>query len=359
PWSELGTSILECQAEIFQAERNALEALRAEVGGHAVALRRNARIIDEIDVTVGFAELAAEMNFVRPVVNDSLNFLTVNGRHPAVELGLLTSGRVFTPNTVNLGPHSRLMLITGPNMAGKSTVLRQSALIAILAQTGSFVPADSAEIGVVDRVFSRIGARDDLFRDRSTFMVEMLEAGEILRRATNRSLVIMDEVGRGTTVRDGLAIAFATAHHLHAHNKCRAMFATHFHEVADMLGYIEPPTPPSPASGDLPMSRCTRPHISFFCTSITTSPDSPDFSYAHRLRPGVNRESHGLRVAQLGGMPDAAIDVARRVMERLRGGEVGVQAGVGLGKDVGTGLGLGLGMGVGNREVMRNIGEGF
>ncbi|KAG8763118.1 DNA mismatch repair ATPase msh1 [Ceratobasidium sp. 428] len=358
PWSELGTSILECQAEIFQAERNALEALRTEVGGHAVALRRNARIIDEIDVTVGFAELAVEMNFVRPAVNDSLNFLTVNGRHPAVELGLLTSGRVFTPNTVDLGPHSRLMLITGPNMAGKSTVLRQSALIAILAQTGSFVPADSAEIGVVDRVFSRIGARDDLFRDRSTFMVEMLEAGEILRRATNRSLVIMDEVGRGTTVRDGLAIAFATAHHLHAHNQCRAMFATHFHEVADMLGYIEPPV--SFVSNEPPVSRCTRPHICFFCTSIATSPDSPDFSYSHRLRPGVNRESHGLRVAQLGGMPDAAINVARKVMERLKGGEVGIQARAGIGEEIGVvGLGLGLGLGIGSREVMKKIGEGF
>ncbi|KAG9098321.1 DNA mismatch repair ATPase msh1 [Ceratobasidium sp. 370] len=179
PWSELGTSIIQCQAEIFQAERNALEALRTEVGGHAVALRRNARIIDEIDVTVGFAELAAEMNFARPVVNNRAQY----GRSPS-----------FLP---------AFSLTPPPEQAGKSTVLRQSALIAILAQTGSFVPADSAEIGVVDRVFSRIGARDDLFRDRSTFMVEMLEAGEILRRATNRSLVIMDEVGRGTTVRDG------------------------------------------------------------------------------------------------------------------------------------------------------------
>ncbi|KAG8700213.1 DNA mismatch repair ATPase msh1 [Ceratobasidium sp. 395] len=382
PWSELGTSILECQAEIFQAERNALEALRAEVGGHAVALRRNARIIDEIDVTVGFAELAVEMNFVRPMVNDrfvassssiayralltayhSLNFLTVNGRHPAVELGLLTSGRVFTPNTDptwQVFPASPSLPLTSlvHEQAGKSTVLRQSALIAILAQTGSFVPADSAEIGVVDRVFSRIGARDDLFRDRSTFMVEMLEAGEILRRATNRSLVIMDEVGRGTTVRDGLAIAFATAHHLHAHNQCRAMFATHFHEVADMLGYIEPPV--SPVSNEPPVSRCTRPHICFFCTSIATSPDSPDFSYSHRLRPGVNRESHGLRVAQLGGMPDAAINVARKVMERLKGGEVGIQARAGMGEEIGVaGLGLGLGLGVGSREVMKKIGEGF
>ncbi|KAH7345074.1 muts domain V-domain-containing protein [Rhizoctonia solani] len=315
PWSQLGTAITECQAAILQAERDALESLRIEVGSCAVALRRNARIIDEIDVTVGFAELAAEMNFVRPVVNESLNFLTINGRHPAVEIGLLTSGRVFTPNTVDLGPDSRLMIITGPNMAGKSTVLRQSALIAILAQTGSFVPADHAEIGVVDRVFSRIGARDDLFRDRSTFMVEMLEAGEILRRATERSLVIMDEVGRGTTVRDGLAIAFATAHHLHSTNRCRAMFATHFHEVADMLGYYE-----TELLEPTIIPHCARPHVSFFCTDIASTNDSStdEFTYSHRLKPGVNRESHGLRVARLGGMPDSAVEVARRVVERLR-----------------------------------------
>ncbi|CAE6457902.1 unnamed protein product [Rhizoctonia solani] len=306
-----------------------------QVGSCAVALRRNARIIDEIDVTVGFAELAAEM---------SLNFLTVNGRHPAVEIGLLTSGRVFTPNT-----------------AGKSTVLRQSALIAILAQTGSFVPADYAEIGVVDRVFSRIGARDDLFRDRSTFMVEMLEAGEILRRATERSLVIMDEVGRGTTVRDGLAIAFATAHHLHATNQCRAMFATHFHEVTDMLGYyetgIESTQSPPDKGTKLLEPHCIRPHISFFCTDIASTGDSStdEFTYSHRLRPGVNRESHGLRVARLGGMPHSAVEVARRVIERLRdSGPSQVSSSANH-----TVLQVGLGLGLGNRETMRKIGEGF
>ncbi|KAF8741496.1 MutS domain I, partial [Rhizoctonia solani] len=359
PWSQLGTEITECQAAILQAERNALESLRAEVASCAVALRRNARIIDEIDVTVGFAELAAQMNFARPVVDDSLNFLTVNARHPAVEIGLLNSGRVFTPNTVNLGPDSRLM-------AGKSTVLRQSALIAILAQTGSFVPADYAEIGVVDRVFSRIGARDDLFRDRSTFMVEMLEAGEILRRATERSLVIMDEVGRGTTVRDGLAIAFATAHHLHSKNRCRAMFATHFHEVADMLGYYEtrtdsaaqPPGNPNMQSLESVITpHCARPHISFFCTDITSTGDSvtDEFTYSHRLQPGVNRESHGLRVAQLGGMPSSAVEVARRVMERLRdNGPTQIAS-----SDRQSVLQVGLGLGLGNRDAMRKIGEDF
>ncbi len=175
---------------------------------HSVELRRDARIIDELDVTLAFANLAAEMRFVRPVVTEgsvllnaqrsrehelinihSASYHVVNGRHPTVELGLLTSGRGFTPNTVTFTSDSQLHVITGPNMAGKSTLLRQTALIAILAQTGSFVPADSAEVGIVDKVFSRVGAKDDLFRDRSTFMVEMLEASDILRRATPNSLV--------------------------------------------------------------------------------------------------------------------------------------------------------------------------
>lgn len=187
----------------------------------------------------------------------STSYHVVNGRHPTVELGLLTAGRTFTPNTVSFTLGEPLHIITGPNMAGKSTLLRQTALIAVLAQTGSFVPADNAEMGIIDRVFSRVGAKDDLFHDRSTFMVEMLETAEILRRATPQSLVIMDEVGRGTTVNDGLAIAFATVHHLLTVNRCRALFATHFHELADMLGYSENHRGHGVFSG-----------ISFFCTDI-------------------------------------------------------------------------------------------
>lgn len=192
-----------------------------------------------------------------------------------MELGLLTGGRAFTPNSVEMAPTSNLHIITGPNMAGKSTFLRQTALIAILAQIGSFVPADFAAIGIVDKLFSRVGAKDDLFHDRSTFMVEMLETAEILSRATSKSLVspnahcifpftdksycqvIMDEVGRGTTVRDGLAIAFATVHHLASVNKCRGLFATHFHELADMVGYPENHTLEGIFSG-----------VRFFCTNV-------------------------------------------------------------------------------------------
>jgi len=234
-----------------------------------------------------------------------------NGRHPTVELGLLDAGRVFTPNSVTLSSESRLHVITGPNMAGKSTLLRQTALIAIIAQTGSYVPADHAHIGIVDKVFSRVGAKDDLFRDRSTFMVEMLETAEILRSATWRSLVIMDEVGRGTTVADGLAIAFATVNHLYHVNRCRSLFATHFHELADMLGF-------SANLDDSGQSEPSAfPHIGFFCTDVDEIEDER-FAYSYRLRPGVNRDSHGLKVARLAGMPESAMDIAGEALRYLR-----------------------------------------
>ncbi|CDO72395.1 hypothetical protein BN946_scf184977.g94 [Trametes cinnabarina] len=306
-WSQLAAQICETTMAISTAEKEAFELLRNEVTAHSHFLRRNARIIDELDVTLAFANLAVEMRFVRPVVTEGTTYHVVNGRHPTVELGLLTSGRGFTPNTVTFTPDSRLHIITGPNMAGKSTLLRQTALIAILAQTGSFVPADYAEIGIVDRVFSRVGAKDDLFRDRSTFMVEMLEASDILRRATPNSLVIMDEVGRGTTVEDGLAIAFAAVHHLLTVNGCRAMFATHFHELTDMLGYD-----PVTHQGQGPFSQ-----IAFYCTDVDEVEDGY-FTYSHLLSPGVNRNSHGLKVAQLAGMPESAINVARSALTWLR-----------------------------------------
>ncbi|KAM6498292.1 MutS domain V domain containing protein [Amanita muscaria] len=308
-WSQLGGQISETAMTLIDAEKEAFEGLRAEVNLYATALRRNAHILDELDIALGFANLAAEMNFIRPVLTDDASYQVLDGRHPSVELGLLTSGRVFTSNSLEMTPESRLHVITGPNMAGKSTFLRQAALITIMAQIGSFVPASSASIGIVDKLFSRIGAKDDLFHDRSTFMVEMLETAEILRRATPRSLVIMDEVGRGTTVRDGLAIAFATVHHLSLHNKCRALFATHFHELADMLGYPEH------------KSRGPHGHISFFCTDVHET-DDDHFAYSYRLRPGVNRDSHGLKVAQLAGMPQVAMQVARDALSWLNNNRV-------------------------------------
>ncbi|KAJ6627193.1 muts domain V-domain-containing protein [Mycena sp. CBHHK59/15] len=315
-WAQLGSQIVETTMALVAAEKEAFESLRMDVNKHAPLLRRNARILDELDVTLAFANLAKEMNFVRPVLTEDCGWLVLtdpspvydvtNGRHPTVELGLLTAGRVFTPNSVQMSPTSRLHIITGPNMAGKSTLLRQTALITVLAQTGSFVPADSANLGIVDKLFSRVGAKDDLFHDRSTFMVEMLETAEILQRATPRSLVIMDEVGRGTTVKDGLAIAFATVHHLIAINQCRALFATHFHEVTDMLGY-------SSTQAD----RGIFSSVGFYCTDVDETDDG-HFAYSYRIRPGVNRDSHGLKVAQLAGMPQTAVEVAQDALTWLK-----------------------------------------
>ncbi|KAJ4486390.1 muts domain V-domain-containing protein [Lentinula aciculospora] len=295
-WAQLGQRIFATSVALVTAEKEAFETLR-----------RNARVLDELDVTLAFAQLAADMNLVKPSIQEDVTYNVVNGRHPTVELGLLTSGRVFTPNTVALTPSSHLHVITGPNMAGKSTFLRQTALIAILAQSGSFVPADAATLGIVDKLFSRVGAKDDLFHDRSTFMVEMLETAEILRRATPRSLVIMDEVGRGTTVKDGTALAFATIHHLVSVNRCRTLFATHFHELSEMLGHTDGMT-----SGQGVFK-----NVAFYCTAVDEQ-ENGSFSYSYRLRPGVNRDSHGLKVAQLAGMPQSAIEVAQNVLTALK-----------------------------------------
>src|SRR5262249_35878098 len=202
-------------------------AVAAPINGIAGALAL-------IDVATANAELAVAARLTRPVIDGGVEFQVVRGRHPVVEAALAGDhGHPFVPNDCDLSPDGigRLWLGTGPNMAGKSPFLRQTALIAILAQAGCFVPADSAHIGIVDRLFSRVGAGDDLAAGRSTFMVEMVETAAILNQATPRSLVILDEIGRGTATFDGLAIAWATAEHLHEKNKSRALFATHYHEM--------------------------------------------------------------------------------------------------------------------------------
>ncbi|KAG6845947.1 hypothetical protein H0H87_010995 [Tephrocybe sp. NHM501043] len=310
-WSCLGSRIVETTQALMMAEKEAFETLRDEVNSYSLSLRCNARILDELDVAMSFATVASELNFVKPELTDEPIYQVTNGRHPTVELGLLAAGRVFTPNSLALTSATKLHVITGPNMAGKSTFLRQTALISILAQTGSFVPADFAVMGIVDKLFSRVGAKDDLFHDRSTFMVEMLETADILRRATPKSLVIMDEVGRGTTVTDGLAIAYATLHHLINMNQCRALFATHFHELADMLGY--------PCRHQESFKS-----VEFFCTNVDETDDN-HFAYQYRVRPGVNRNSHGLKVAQLAGMPSAAVDVAKETLALLKAREKAIK----------------------------------
>jgi DNA mismatch repair ATPase MutS len=299
PWSHLGARIDQAKVRIRTEEQQIFEELRRLVILNLVKIRRNAAVMDELDVACSFAILAREQQMVRPIVNMSTTHKIVGGRHPTVTLGLEEQGRRFVGNDCFLGNTTRLWLITGPNMAGKSTFLRQNALITLLAQIGSFVPADYAEIGLVDQIFSRIGAADDLFRDQSTFMVEMLETAAILKQATSRSFVVMDEVGRGTTPEDGTAVGFACLHHLYYVNKCRTLFATHFHALADMTKDWK--------------------QRSTYCTDIKETP-SGSFSFAYRLRPGVNRQSHALKVARLAGLPELVIDVAKDTLESLQAG---------------------------------------
>ncbi|RMZ75463.1 hypothetical protein DV738_g5444, partial [Chaetothyriales sp. CBS 135597] len=295
-WTGLGKKIDQARMYIRSEETRIFGELRQQVIRNIVALRRNAVVIDELDIATAFAGLASEEGWTRPVLTSTTNHNIVGGRHPTVKLGLEEQGRSFVSNDLNLNEHKQLWLVTGPNMAGKSTFLRQNALITILAQAGSYVPAQYAEIGLVDQIFSRVGAADDLFRDQSTFMVEMLETAAILKQATARSFVIMDEVGRGTTPQDGMAIAYGALHHLHNINKCRTLFATHFHTLADLTH--------------------DWPRLARYCTDITEGP-SGSFTFQHKLRPGVNRQSHALKVARLAGIPHAALDAADSVLCRL------------------------------------------
>ncbi|TDZ73280.1 MutS protein-like protein 1 [Colletotrichum trifolii] len=298
-WTRLGQQLEHARHSIRTEEQRVFHALRAAVVLNLVRLRRNAAVLDELDVATSFARLAEEQNLARPLLNNSTAHTVIGGRHPTVEGGLHEQGRSFVRNDCLVGGPSsgKLWLITGPNMAGKSTFLRQNALITILAQVGCYVPADYAELGVVDAIFSRVGSADNLYRDQSTFMVEMMETAQILRNATPRSFVIMDEVGRGTTPEDGTAVAYACLHQLVTVNQCRTLFATHFHKVADLAS----------AEG---LSGA----VETYCTDVDED-DQGGFVYVHRLRKGVNRQSHALKVARLANMPESAIQVAKRVLE--------------------------------------------
>lgn len=296
-WTQLGSRMDDTRFRIRNEEQRVLSELREGVVRNLVKLRRNAAVLDELDVACAFAILAVEKNLVRPILNAGTFHHIIGGRHPVVETGLSGQGRKFAPNDCLLGEEERIWLITGPNMAGKSTYLRQNALISILAQTGSFVPAEYAEIGLVDKIFSRVGSADNLYQDQSTFMVEMLETAQILKEATPRSFVIMDEVGRGTTPEDGVAVGYACLHHLYHVNQSRTLFATHFHILTDMTKDFK--------------------HLGCYCNDVAEEEDGR-FSYVHRLRKGVNRQSHALKVAQVAGIPDEAIAIAAQVLQKLK-----------------------------------------
>jgi DNA mismatch repair protein MutS len=257
-----------------------------------------------LDVAAGLAELAVTQRYCRPSVDDGATFRIVEGRHPVVEAALDDGAGAFVANDCDLsgeGENGRLWLLTGPNMAGKSTFLRQNALIALLAQIGSFVPAAEAEIGVVDRLFSRVGAADDLARGRSTFMVEMVETAAILNQASARSLVILDEIGRGTATFDGLSIAWATIEHLHQENSCRTLFATHFHELTSLAARLD----------------------QLVCRTMRVKEWQGDVVFMHEVVPGTADRSYGIHVARLAGLPTAVLARAEEVLALLEQGDQG------------------------------------
>src|SRR5690606_36049845 len=236
--SELDAKISQAGHRALAIEAETFEGWRREVARLAGPLQGAAEALAELDAHAALAEWAEEVGAVRPSVDDSLCFAVEAGRHPVVEAAVKAQGLPYTPNNCALAGDgvgaSRLSIVTGPNMAGKSTFLRQNALFVVLAQAGAFVPARSMKLGVVDRLFSRVGAGDDLARGRSTFMMEMVETAAILTQATERSFVVLDEIGRGTATYDGLAIAWATAEALHDRNRARTLFATHYHELAGL-----------------------------------------------------------------------------------------------------------------------------
>lgn len=299
--AELDARIAQAAERALAIELDTFETWRARAQGLAAAIHAAAEALARLDVAAALAEWAEEARAVRPVVDRSLCFEAEGARHPVVEAAVTRAGEAFTPNDCRLDGSgeawSRLAIVTGPNMAGKSTFLRQNALLAVLAQAGSFVPAKALRLGVVDRLFSRVGAGDDLARGRSTFMAEMVETAAILIQATPRSLVILDEIGRGTATYDGLAIAWACAEALHDVNRSRALFATHYHELARLetrLGHV-----------------CN--------LSLRAKEWNGDLVFLHEAKPGPADRSYGVQVAKLAGVPAAVVARARVVLERLEG----------------------------------------
>lgn len=287
-WTTLSISMENTHAQIAEIENEVLTETISLVLSQSSSIIRNCYTLAQLDVLASFAWSALHYSYVRPKLTASNETVIIGGRHPVVEANLARKGRNFVKNDCHLGSEQRIWLLTGPNMGGKSTFLRQNAIITLLAHIGSFVPAQSAEIGITDSIFSRVGAADSLAQDQSTFMVEMTETANILKHATSRSLVIMDEVGRGTSTSDGLSLAYGIMHYLETRIGCRTLFATHYHELADLIT----------ASG-FRATKC-------FMTSLQGTPDG-GFTYLHRVQPGVCRQSHGIKVAALAGKHIASL----------------------------------------------------
>ncbi len=300
----LASRISEAAEQALALETGLFDQMATLALEHGEQLGAIAEALGVLDVDAALGELAVAARYVRPQIDTGLSFRIERGRHPVVEAALQSANAgSFVPNDCDLSPNARgrLWLVTGPNMAGKSTFLRQNALIAILAQMGSFVPAESAHIGIVDRLFSRVGAGDDLAAGRSTFMVEMVETAAILNQATPRSLVILDEIGRGTATYDGLAIAWAAAEHLHEANKSRALFATHYHEMVALCERLKA--------------------MAAYTMKVREWNDS--IVFLHEVVPGTADRSYGIHVAKLAGLPDAVVTRAEEVLRALEEGREG------------------------------------
>ncbi len=296
--ADLESRIANAAGRALQIELEHFARLRDEVLNHTETLQELARALAEIDVAAGLGQLAEAEGYCRPHVDDSLAFEITAGRHPVVEQALRAqAANPFVANECTLTGEisGQIWLLTGPNMGGKSTFLRQNALIALMAQMGSFVPAGSARIGVIDKIFSRVGAADDLARGRSTFMVEMVETAAILNQAGARSFVILDEIGRGTATFDGLSIAWAAIEQLHEKNNCRTLFATHYHELTALSSKLE---------------RLKN-------VTMSVKEWDGDVIFLHEVTEGSADRSYGIQVARLAGLPDAVIARARQVLDQL------------------------------------------
>ncbi|MBN8457921.1 MAG: DNA mismatch repair protein MutS [Verrucomicrobia bacterium] len=291
---EMENKVLGAEERSKQLEAELFAQLRAQTLEHLPALQDTAAAVAEADVLSALAETAQFHRHCRPVLTSDTVFRVTNGRHPVLEQTLTETK--FVPNDTDLDPETaRIQILTGPNMAGKSTYIRQIALIAIMAQIGAYVPADEAVIGLVDRVFCRVGASDDISRGQSTFMVEMSETALILNHATERSLVILDEIGRGTATFDGLSIAWAVAEHLHDTIGCRTLFATHYHELTDLAN--------------------TKPAVANY--NVAVREWNEDIIFLHKILPGPADKSYGIQVARLAGLPRPVVERAKHILSHL------------------------------------------
>ena len=287
--------VLGAEERMAEREGELFGALRAAVGQQIERVQATARTLARLDVWAALADVAVRQQYVRPVVNDRFELKLRGSRHPVIER--MMPREQFIPNDVHFSEAERLLLVTGPNMAGKSTILRQIGLCVLLAQLGSFVPADEARIGVVDRLFTRVGASDNLTRGQSTFMVEMSETSAILHNATERSLVLLDEIGRGTSTYDGVAIAWAVSEHLHDRVGCKTMFATHYHELMQLPEKLQH------------ARNC----------NVAVREAGGTVVFLHRLEPGGTDRSYGVHVAQLAGLPESVVSRAHELLRTLEG----------------------------------------